>query len=192
MRVFVIAFLVEFSIRILINPEYAPIMILGQWFVREQQPKYVGAPQKRFAWTIGFVLACFMLYLVVINNLIGPINLLICSVCLLLLFFETLFVICIGCKIYNVFNKDKAQLCSGGVCEVPTRSAPEQGAVKLIVIFLFVVLVGAVANRITSRVPDKTQPAQVSMSQTQPLDPLEANRCTVPEFAKKLGHEEKC
>jgi len=49
-RVFVVAFLVDFTIRIFINPRYAPSLIIGQWFVRKQQPEYVGAPQKRFAW----------------------------------------------------------------------------------------------------------------------------------------------
>jgi len=83
-RIFVIAFLIDFTLRIFINPGYAPSLILGQWIVRKQQPEYVGAPQKRFAWTIGFVLALTMLYLVVFNNVIGPINLVVCSLCLLL------------------------------------------------------------------------------------------------------------
>ena len=38
-----------------------------------------------------------MLFLVVINNVIGPINLIICSTCLLL-FFEAAFGICLACK----------------------------------------------------------------------------------------------
>ena len=74
-RVFVVAFLIDFTIRIFINPRYAPSLIVGQWMVRQQQAEYVGAPQKRFAWAIGFVLALAMLYLVVLNNVIGPINL---------------------------------------------------------------------------------------------------------------------
>jgi hypothetical protein len=57
-----------------------------------------------------------MLYLVVLNNFIGPINLIVCSVCQLLLFFETAFGIYIGCQIYNLFNKEKAQLYPGGFC----------------------------------------------------------------------------
>lgn len=122
-RVFVVSFLIEFTIRIFVNPRFAPIMILGQWMVRKQQPEWSGAPQKRFAWGIGFVLAATMLYLVVLNNVIGPINLIVCSMCLTLLFFETAFGICIGCKIYNVFNKEKAQLCPGGVCEMPAEQA---------------------------------------------------------------------
>src|ERR1039457_229374 len=117
-RVFVVGFLIDFTIRIFINPRYAPSLILGQWIVRKQHPEYVGAPQKRFAWAIGFVLALTMWYLVVLNNVIGPINLIVCTLCLILLFFETAFGICIGCKLYNVFNTEKAQLCPGGVCEV--------------------------------------------------------------------------
>jgi Domain of unknown function (DUF4395) len=56
-RLFVVAFLIDFTIRIFINPRFAPGLIVGQWFVRKQQPEWSGAPQKRFAWAIGFVLA---------------------------------------------------------------------------------------------------------------------------------------
>ena len=62
-RVFVVGFLIEFTIRVFVNPRLAPIMILGEWMVRKQLPEWTGAPQKRFAWGIGFVLAVTMLYL---------------------------------------------------------------------------------------------------------------------------------
>ncbi|MDD2743629.1 MAG: DUF4395 family protein, partial [Rhodocyclaceae bacterium] len=65
--------------------------------------------------------ALVMLYLVVISRVIGPINLIICSICLLLLFFETAFGICLGCKVYNLFSRRQAQHCLGGACEVRTR-----------------------------------------------------------------------
>ena len=116
-RVFVIAFLVDFTIRLFVNPLYAPSLIVGQWMVRRQQPEWVGAPQKRFAWAIGFVLALTMLYLVVIQRVIGPVNLVVCAACLTLLFFESAFGICLGCKLYNLFGNTPAQLCPGGVCE---------------------------------------------------------------------------
>ena len=66
-RVFVFAFLLDFTVRIFINPRYAPSLIAGQWFVRKQQPEYVGAPQKRFARGIGFALGLSMLYLLFEN-----------------------------------------------------------------------------------------------------------------------------
>ncbi len=52
----------------------------------------------------------------------GPLNMLVCGSCLTLMFFESAFGICLGCKLYNLFNKEQAQLCPGGVCEVPVRA----------------------------------------------------------------------
>ncbi|MCK5535707.1 MAG: DUF4395 family protein, partial [Bacteroidales bacterium] len=56
-KVFVSVFMVDFFTRIFINPKYAPSLILGRIFVQNQAPEYVGAPQKKFAWYIGFVLS---------------------------------------------------------------------------------------------------------------------------------------
>ena len=133
-KVFVVVFLTDFGIRLFINPLWAPSLIVGQWATARQQPEWVGAPQKRFAWGIGFVLALAMLYLMVLNNVVGPINLLVCGLCLSLMFFEAAFGICLGCKVYNAFSKNKAQLCPGGVCEAPaprTRLSWAQTAVVL-------------------------------------------------------------
>ena len=192
-RVFVVAFLVDFTLRIFVNPKFAPSLILGQWMVRKQQPEWVGAPQKRFAWAIGFGLALTMLYLVVIKHVIGPINLIVCSACLVLLFFESAFGICIGCKVYNWFNREKAQLCPGNVCEVePARGAGgnlAQGAVVL----AFVGLIGAWTSWVAGNDPyaRAAEPAVASPALQLPVDPAEAERCKVPEFAKAMGHEEK-
>lgn len=53
---FVSFFAVDFTMRI-IQPRYAPSLLLGRFFVRNQIPEYVGATQKRFAWGLGFILA---------------------------------------------------------------------------------------------------------------------------------------
>ena len=53
----IIIFLTDISIRIFINPKFAPTLIIGRLIVRNQTPEYVGARQKKFAWRIGFVLA---------------------------------------------------------------------------------------------------------------------------------------
>jgi hypothetical protein len=191
-RVFVVAFLVDFTIRIFINPRYAPSLIIGQWFVSKQQPEYVGAPQKRFAWAIGFVLGLTMLYLVVINNIIGPINLIVCASCLVLLFFESAFGICLGCKVYNLFNKDKAQLCPGGACEaMPARGAGARLG-QGVIVAAFAGLVGLAAVWVARNDPHATSfQAVVAPIVQAPLDPAEVERCKVPEFAKAMGHEEK-
>jgi hypothetical protein len=192
-RVFVVAFLFDFSLRIFINPRYAPSLIVGQWVVRKQQPEYVGAPQKRFAWAIGLVLALTMLYLVVLNNVIGPVNLIVCSACLVLMFFESAFGICLGCKLYNLFNKEKARLCPGNTCDTEAAKSADNSMVQIVIVLVFALVVGAVSQWVYTTGTKSLQhnrsfaaPAPVA-----PVDPAEAERCKVPDYAKAMGHEEK-
>ncbi len=117
----VIGFLLDMMIRVFINPRYAPTLILGRLFVRNQTPEYVGARQKKFAWQIGIGLAVVMFVLIDILNTVSPISGLICFVCLIFLFFESVFGICLGCKVYPIFFKDKVQYCPGEVCDIKSR-----------------------------------------------------------------------
>lgn len=116
-------FFVDMSVRIFINPKYSPVLIIGRFMVRKQTPLYVGAPQKRFAWTIGFALSGTIVALLSIMNTYSPITGIICVICIVFLFFETAFNICIGCKLYGIFYKGKVQYCPGEICEVKDRTA---------------------------------------------------------------------
>lgn len=116
-------FLTDILIRVLVNPRYAPSLILGRLMVRGQTPEYVGAQQKKFAWIIGIFLATVMFALSVVVNSYSPITGLICLICLVFLFFETSFGICLGCKVYSLVYKQKAQYCPGEVCEPKDRQA---------------------------------------------------------------------
>ena len=116
--IFITFFMVDFFIRVLVNPKYAPSLIVGRFFVARQKPEYVGAAQKRFAWSIGLVLSIIMFWLVVVVEMMTPIKIYICTACLILLFSETAFGICIGCVLYNLIRKTPPTLCPGGVCEV--------------------------------------------------------------------------
>lgn len=188
-RVFVIAFLVEFTLRIFVNPRFAPVMVVGQWMVRKQQPEWCGAAQKRFAWGIGFVLAAIMLYLVVLRQVVGPLNLLVCALCLALLFFETAFGICIGCAIYQRLQPQKAQLCPGGACELPAAQRVAVTGPQWAVVAAFAVAVLGLAQWVYRSAPVRAGGAPTAAQVAVPLDPAEAARCQVPEFAKALGHE---
>ncbi|MFA7399559.1 MAG: DUF4395 domain-containing protein [Sideroxydans sp.] len=189
-RMFVIAFLIDFTIRIFINPRYSPSLILGQWFVRKQQPEYVGAPQKRFAWAIGFALAFTMFLLVVINNVMGPVNLIVCALCLLLLFFETAFGICLGCSVYRLLN-NKPELCPGGVCE--QAPAPNTGGSKIegLIVVAFILAIGFSSHWVHEHTPQVALHETGEMLPRTLTDPAEIERCKVPEFAKAMGHETK-
>jgi len=119
-KVFIIFFTLDFLVRV-IQPRYSPSLLLGRFFIQNQRPEYVGAIQKRFAWSIGLLLAIPMFYLLVIDFQPNPIKVLICIICLLLLFFESAFSICVGCKIFELFNKDSVTYCPGGVCEIESK-----------------------------------------------------------------------
>jgi len=114
-------FLADMLLRVFVNPKFSPLLIIGRLMVRKQVPLYVGAPQKKFAWSIGITLSSLMLLLIVIVNSFSPITGIICLICLIFLFFETAFNICIGCKLYGLFYKEKAQYCPGEICEVSAR-----------------------------------------------------------------------
>jgi hypothetical protein len=56
--------------------------LVGALLPVKQTPEYVGAPQKMWAWGFGFFLAALMFYLVVLNDIRGPVNILTCALCL--------------------------------------------------------------------------------------------------------------
>lgn len=129
-------FLTDILIRVLVSPRFAPSLILGRLLVRGQTPEYVGAQQKKFAWIIGIVLATIMFALQVVVNSYSPITGLICLICLVFLFFETSFGICIGCKVYSLIYKQKAQYCPGEVCAPKDRQAIQRVSPAQVLIVL--------------------------------------------------------
>jgi hypothetical protein len=132
----IVIFLTDFLVRVFINPRYAPTLILGRMIVYNQTPEYVGAQQKKFAWVIGLGLGVIMLVLQIIVNSFSPITGLICLICLIFLFFESAFGICLGCKFYSWFYKEKAQYCPGEVCDVKSRQPIQKTSVTQLMIVL--------------------------------------------------------
>lgn len=117
-RIYIVIFFTDFMVRMFLNPEFAPSLILGRIVVHNQKVEYTGAPQKRWAWAIGVALSTYSLITVVFLQTWGLMNVIVCLFCLTALFCESVFGICIGCRLYNLFHKEKAHLCPGGVCEV--------------------------------------------------------------------------
>jgi hypothetical protein len=122
-RGFAIFFLIDMGIRIGVNHRFAPSMALGALIVRRQRPEWVGAAQKRLAWSLGFGMAFIACLGMGFGGLQNEYMLLFCGFCLLLMFLETAFGICVGCELYRVFAKTPPALCPGDVCsyEAPSR-----------------------------------------------------------------------
>jgi hypothetical protein len=135
-------FFIDLSIRVFINPAFSPFLIIGRLIVRNQVPEYVGARQKKFAWIIGLVLSAVMFIFLVLINSFSPITGIVCLVCLIFLFFETAFGICLGCKVYSMVYKDKAQYCPGEVCDLQSKQAIQKtSGVQLLIIAGFIAFI---------------------------------------------------
>ncbi len=143
-------FLADFLIRVFINPKFSPTLIIGRLIVKNQVPEYVGAAQKKFAWIIGVVLAATMFIFFIIVNAYSPITGITCLVCLVFLFFESAFGICLGCKFYPLFFKNKIQYCPGEVCKVKEKHDIQKISKSQLLILLtfiaFVFLTGYLFN----------------------------------------------
>ncbi|MEI7942973.1 MAG: DUF4395 domain-containing protein, partial [Candidatus Riflemargulisbacteria bacterium] len=135
----IVLFFTDMIVRVFISPRFSPTLILGRLIVRNQTPEYVGAPQKKFAWIIGNILAVIMFIHLVLINGYSPITGIICMICLIFLFFEAAFGICLGCKFYPLFFKDKVQYCPGEVCEVKAKQAIQKTSlVQILVVVGFI------------------------------------------------------
>lgn len=125
LKVAVTLFFIDFLMKAIIGSRFSPISYIADLIVKKQEPEYVGAIQKRFAWSIGFAMASTMMLLLFVFDVRGIVNLLMCSVCLVFMFFESSFGICVGCKIYAFLLKIKLikepeykPVCPGNVCSI--------------------------------------------------------------------------
>ena len=138
----IIIFLSDLLIRVFINPRFSPTLILGRLIVSRQVPEYVGAAQKKVAWKIGIILATLMFVLLVVVNSYSIITGLTCLVCLIFLFFEAVFGICLGCLVYRWYYKEKAQYCPGEVCDVKSKQTIQKtSGSQLLIIVAFIAFV---------------------------------------------------
>lgn len=205
-RLFVVGFVIDFTLRIFVNPRLAPSLVLGRLAVRRQAPEYVGAPQKRFAWAIGWALGALMLYLIVLERVVGPLNLIVCLTCLTLMFFEAAFGICLGCMLYNAFSRQTAQHCPGGACE--TRQPLRIGLAGSGALITFIAALYFIAPPLLNDPPDRAYISSHSPAgadgmpgpealptrhdhAAMPAANAAADDCTPPDWAVKMGHAQQ-
>ncbi len=118
----------NFIIGIFINPKYSPTILIAKLFVRKQSSLPIGAVQKKFAWSLGLVLSITIFGLSILlqkdASFFEPVCFL-CMICLILLYLETVFGICVGCKLYFLSIRLKLikkpvekPNCMGDACEI--------------------------------------------------------------------------
>jgi len=91
----------------------------------------------------------------------------ICQICLIFLFFEAVFGICLGCKFYPLFHKEKTQYCPGDICEVKIKQEIQKTSLlqKGVVIgfFVFVIAITILFNDRFSANPTDLFPMMTSV-----------------------------
>lgn len=118
-------FFLNFLILVVWWPAYSPVSMIGRFFVQNQVPEYVGAIQKRFAWSLGLIMSTAVMILIFWFSISGFLPLFLCSICLLFMWMETSLGICVWCKIYFFFintwilkQPEHRPACPGGACTV--------------------------------------------------------------------------
>ena len=119
--------MINFIIGVFINPKIAPTILIARLMTWRQSPLPIGAVQKRFAWSLGLALstAIFTLsfYLLKDVSYFEPVCFM-CIICILLLFLESSFGICVGCYLYRLTLRlrilpqpKERPNCMGNSCE---------------------------------------------------------------------------
>lgn len=109
-------FMIDMLVRVTAGDRWSPALMLGRLVVSRQRPEWVGAPQKEFAWWLGFGLALMACASMGLFATPLWLTLALCGICLSLLFLETAFGICAGCALQARFGKRPPQHCPGDTC----------------------------------------------------------------------------
>ncbi len=186
-ELFSITFIVEFFIRTLINPRYAPYMVLSSFIVSNQTPEWVEAKPKQFAWILGALLGVIMTAYIV-SDTTSPVRLLTCVLCLALLFFESALGICLGCIVYRKLNI-KVENCPGGACERKNKMENKKGKALLLLGFVALFLGTYYMLKDYKYNNHSTQTLQTNVQQNNLLKEEDEN-CNPPQWAIDIGHGE--
>ena len=186
-NLFTITFIIEFFFRVIINPKYAPYMILGSLIVSNQEPDWVEARPKKFAWIIGAILGVIMSYFIIFD-ILTPFRILTCLLCLILLYTESVFGICLGCIIYKRINV-KLYKCPGGVCETPKNKKSNKSKILVLIVFVglfYGVFMGLKVYKYHNTTSSLLIQAQIVKNKNSKND----KNCNPPQWAIDMGHKE--
>jgi hypothetical protein len=124
-KILVVILFFDFLMKVVVGTRYSPVSRIANFVVKGQRPEYVGAVQKRFAWSIGLLLSGTMMVLIYGFGIAGLSNLIICTICLTFMFMESAFGICVGCKLYGflvargvIATPEHRPACPGNVCAI--------------------------------------------------------------------------
>ena len=111
-------FFVDFLIRVTVGLKYSPTGVVAGWLTRRQEPQWVSAKPKRFAWTLGLIMSAAMM-VITNSDIHGALPRTICLICLALMWLESVLGLCLGCEIHGLPRAARL----GDARTTPSRSA---------------------------------------------------------------------
>lgn len=113
-------FFIEFLIRVTIGIRHSPVGLVARAMTLGQPPEWVPATPKRFAWTLGLVMAGAMTAITNVG-IRGYLPRTICLICLTLMWMESALGLCLGCQIYAAlvrrgWLRASTAFCPDGSC----------------------------------------------------------------------------
>ena len=181
-ELFSITFIIEFIIRLFINPKYAPYMTFASLVVSNQTPNWVEAKPKKFAWFFGLILGLIMGYFIIFD-IMSPIRLLTCVACLILLFMESSFGICLGCIVYKKFNI-KLNKCSNDICELKGKIKRSKFLLAIFYIIFFIGIFYYLTNYKYEKNMVDNKNHKIVTTKNKKSD------CEPPQWAIDMGHKD--
>ena len=124
-------FTLEFALRLTLGLRRSPVGLLAGALTRRHAPEWVSARPKRFAWTLGLVMASAMA--VITNSGIrGWLPRSICLLCLALMWLESAAGLCLGCEIHHLLVRRGLATAVASVDLAPAgRSTPAPAEVAV-------------------------------------------------------------
>jgi len=127
----------DFAIRLFVEPRFSPSLIVGRIVVQDQTPEYVGASQKRFAWSLALAFSVMMFAVIVLLESSATIKMSLGVTLLVLLFCESIFGICLGCKLYPLFSQ-QSSICEGNSCGIKIKEPIQHVSItQYLIAFVF-------------------------------------------------------
>ena len=115
-------FTLEFALRLTLGLRRSPVGLAARLLTRRHVPEWVSVRPKRFAWTLGLVMASTMA-IITNSGIRGWLPRSVCLLCLALMWLESAAGLCLGCEIHHLLvRRGLAQ--RDPVRQAPARQAP--------------------------------------------------------------------
>lgn len=118
LQMFGMFFLLDMLTRLLVSDRLSITLALGRLASRSHSPRWVGAPQKAFAWWLAVGIATVSC--VALGSGAIPLQgvLALCGVCFTLLALEAIFGWCAGCHLHRRLSRHPTHHCADRSCNL--------------------------------------------------------------------------